>query len=110
MVVRRDHTNRRRPVTSDYYVAEQWALRPRWQLSLLAPAWRVRSALRRMSPRRGPKLVCFRARPETATIVGFAQMGPPPPGALISAGRYNDQNDAVMYLAESIEGVRREVT
>jgi RES domain-containing protein len=105
--VTRSHTNRPIQVTADYYTAEKWASRRRWQLRWLAPAWRVRRALRTVNPAVGPELICFRGRKENPSIASWLDVGPPTTDAAAD-GRYNRQHTPALYLADSVEGVRLE--
>ena len=103
--ITRGATARQTDVTEDHYVTEAWSLRPAWQLAWSVPAWRVRLALRSIRPARGA-LVCFRGRADRSDITGAAQMGPGPGG---NGGRYNRPGESVLYLADSIDGVVREM-
>ena len=52
----------------------------------------------------------FRGRPSKGTPRRSEDMGPPSNGAHVSAGRYNQQGQGVLYLCDCENGVLRELS
>jgi RES domain len=108
-VVTRGHTGRRITVDRDFYIAQKLAERSTLALRLSPWAWRVVHELRNAPVVALTPLALFRARPDDCSIHGWEEMGPPPVGRA-PQGRYNRAGESVLYLSNSEEGVRLEVT
>jgi hypothetical protein len=108
-VVTRGHTGRRIQVDSGFYRAQRLTSRKSlFPLRLLPWTRRVLRDLHK-APLVGSPLELFRGRPRDGSIRGLEQMGPPPVGCAPD-GRYNRAGESVLYLSDSEEGVRLEVT
>ena len=108
LVVTRGHTGRSSPVGSDYRLAEAWAkCSDRDQLLRHEAADLFRRALKSCQVHHVYSLVVYRGRSDD-TVSSWKEMGPP--RSAISGGRYNSVGWVVLYLCDSVAGVRREVT
>jgi len=90
-------------------LARHWAkLREFHELLTHTGAERLRSEVATAVPRAG-QLIAFRGRCSSTQLTSD-QMGPPPSQGNTPSGRYGGFRAPVLYLCETEEGVRREVT
>jgi hypothetical protein len=109
--ITRAHTGRVSTGDADGLLADQWSgqgssLRLRYHRG----AKRFRELLKRVALADGSALVCYRGRENDGRVRGWEDMGPPHARRTRNGGRYNRPWRPVLYLCDSEEGVRREMS
>jgi hypothetical protein len=106
----RGHTGRSAVVDDGYRLAEKWSkARLLGRLRRHAGARRLREAMGRMSVTAGEPLICYRGSDRQYSVVSSWEDVGPPPAELAGDQRYSRVKVPAWYLADSIDGVMREL-
>jgi len=104
------HTGRSVTCDAEYGQVREWARLPKERLVLQPMGERFRTSVHKARRVEGRVLVCYRGVSfEKGHRPRSEEMGPPPEDGFCSEGRYNRENERMLYLCTSERAIVREV-